>query len=211
MKILTSHFLATVMAALTLMVTAGSATAGRLSVNNKEFRVTWVTLRAIAGGNIIGCPVTLEGSFHSATVRKATGALIGHVSRAIVIGTEGPCTGGTVTVLSATLPWHLQYRGFTGTLPRIRTVLLRLIGVSVSVRPSGLVACLARTTEEEPAEAEALLNEVTGAITGLRPNEEAVILLENSLCGFAGEFHYGGTGQVFRLGTTNQNVSIRLI
>jgi hypothetical protein len=203
--------LAGAMAVLALSMGVSTASANRLSINERGVRITWARLSFIAGTNTVSCPVTLEGSFHSGTIRKVARALIGYISRAIVNGTEGPCTGGTATVLSETLPWHIQYRAFTGALPRIRTVSLRLIGASFRVRPAGLVACLARTTEAEPAQGEALVNEATGAVTGLRANEEASIGLDGFLCAFAGEGHFGGIGQVFRLGTTRQDIFITLI
>src|SRR6185436_11338861 len=112
---------ACVMAASALTIAVGTAAAGRLSLNPRTFRATWTGLEftsaSLFGANTLRCPVTIEGSFHSATIQKRPGALIGHVTRATMFSAR--CTGGTFTVLQNTLPWHVTYEGFAGALPRI--------------------------------------------------------------------------------------------
>src|ERR1700751_1578741 len=109
--------LAAVLAASLFGIVVGSASANRLSINETRFRITWARLtfnEETAEARDI-CPVTMEGSFHSGTIRKVVGALIGHITRA----GAGVCTGGGLTILRETLPWHVTYEGFFGTLPRI--------------------------------------------------------------------------------------------
>jgi len=121
--------LAGLAATLLMAFAVNSASANHLSVSSQNFRLVWTALTFFGEGtgsteNTIICPVTLEGSFHSSTLAKVIGALIGHVTRATVVGTS--CTGGRATILQETLPWHVTYEGFSGTLPRITAVRLLL-------------------------------------------------------------------------------------
>jgi len=113
-----------------------SAAANRLSVSNKNWRVAWSRLvtQSAGGTNLTACPVTMEGSFHSATIKKVLGALIGYVTRA----TAGrPCTGGSVTVSQASLPWHITYEGFAGALPNITDLFLLLRNLNFTAEVFG--------------------------------------------------------------------------
>jgi hypothetical protein len=133
-------------AALLMAFAAQTASASRLSISRGNlWRAYWPSLRSGAFGiTALDCAVTLDGSFHSATVAKVNRALIGHITLASL----GRCVTGSATLLRATLPWHVQYGGFMGALPAPRPI-LRLIGVSYSVN----TGCLARTTEETPIRA----------------------------------------------------------
>lgn len=119
-------------AAMLLAALVGTASANNLSYSTRAFRTTWSSLEFSSEGlGTIRCAVTIEGSFHSATVRKVARALIGYITRAVV---KRPCAGGNAWALSGeanevlggtvrnTLPWHLAYSGFTGTLPNISEV-----------------------------------------------------------------------------------------
>jgi len=190
--------------AMLLALAVSSASASRLSVNEQSWRVVWTPLSFSAGGNVVRCNVTLEGSFHYRTIVKSVGSLIGFITRAIA----NTCTGGSATVLTNTLPWHVQYGGFTGTLPNIATVRLSLIGASFNVRPSGLVACLARSTTENPARGIATVS--GGTITKLTAEEGATIPLNGFLCEFAGEGTFSGeSSSVTKLG--GGSLTVRLI
>jgi len=85
--------------------------------------------------------MTLAGTFHSNTISKTMNSLIGYITSASL----GTCSGGRATILRETLPWHIVYSGFTGTLPNIRSVNMDIIGLSMAVETEG-VACLLRTT-----------------------------------------------------------------
>jgi len=125
-------------ATLLMACCVSSASANRLSVSNKNTRSVWARLvlqNGSSGANLVTCPVTIEGSFHSATIRKVIGALGGYVTRA----TAGrPCTGGAVTINQASLPWHITYEGFEGTLPNIEEIFILLSNVNYTVEVFGV-------------------------------------------------------------------------
>src|SRR5438270_9952949 len=113
-KLLIAVFSATVMMALAV----SSASAAHLSTGNQNFRTVYTSLNFAEPSGFFGtisCRVTMEGSFHSATIAKVIGSLIGYVTRA----TAATCTGGGATINQPSLPWHVRYGGFTGTLPSI--------------------------------------------------------------------------------------------
>jgi hypothetical protein len=136
--------LSALLASLLMGLAVNSASAGRFSVSNTKFRIAWTNV-TLADPNevvIIGCPVTLEGSFHSATIRKSTGALIGAITRG-TIKTES-CSGGSYMILRETLPWHLTYEAFSGTLPNIlgmRTLISRY-AIQLRARVIVEITCL---------------------------------------------------------------------
>ena len=110
-------------AALLLAAAVSTASAGSLSVANQTIRVTWSSLEAVGPINV-RCRVTLEGSFHSRTIVKVARTLTGAITRATI--DEANCTNGNESPRNETLPWHLTYEGFAGTLPNITTVFLLL-------------------------------------------------------------------------------------
>jgi len=121
--------------ALILAGAVGTASANNLSINEQSFRTIWTPLVLSngpgGGGEIqIECNVTLEGSFHSHTIAKVIGTLLGFITRAIV--DHNSCNGGDAWALTEeetgneTLPWHVTYEGFGGTLPNITSVRLLL-------------------------------------------------------------------------------------
>lgn len=208
----TRLLLTSITAAAILALAVTSATAGRLSVTNKNFRVAWARLElsntAVAG--TISCPVTLEGSFHSQTIRKTAEALIGYVSRATVHNPA--CTGGSATINQETLPWHVIYESFTGTLPNIATVNIRLIRASFIVLLAGNT-CRATTTAARPARGSVIVGG-GGRLEGIRADENATIPLVNGpggiFCGLASGRFSGTSGSVNLLGTATP-VTITLI
>jgi len=204
--------LAGLTATLLLAIGVAGASAGRLSITNanKTFRVTWSSLE-LQNQNIttIRCPITMEGSFHSATIQKTLRALIGHVSRATV--GNSACTSGHATVEQANLPWHVQYRGFTGSLPTINGVVLGLVNAKFRVESSGGLRCTTTTTETEPAQGIAE-TDAAGRITGMRADESVGIELEGSfVCEIGGRGFFRGTGTVRLLGSATTAITVRLI
>lgn len=188
-------------AALFMMLAVDLASASRLSISNRNLTRAYLpSLRFGAFGiTAADCAVTLDGSFHSATLAKVNRALIGHISLASV----GTCVTGSATVLRETLPWHLQYGGFLGSLPTPRPI-VRTIGISFRLS-SG---CLARSTEEAPSRG---INEPTyegggnGNINTIRAEEGAIILCG----GLNGNF--SGSASVHALPGTTTRVLLRLI
>ncbi|HEX4806911.1 MAG TPA: hypothetical protein VFU94_13515 [Conexibacter sp.] len=195
-----------VTSALLLAFAVGTASANNLSFSNRNQRIVWSALNFIAGSSTITCAMTLEGSFHESTTAKVIGRLLGYITRATV----GTCTRGSATVLNETLPWHIQYAGFTGRLPTITSVLLNIVGLSWGLQPEGSLKCLLRTEANHPFRSEAIVE--GGVIVGLRVLPEAEIPLtgEGGLCIFGGSGHFEGTGRVTLLGATTA-ISIRLI
>jgi hypothetical protein len=125
MQINPRHALIALTAALVVVIAASAASANRLTISERNFLIRWAPLTfASTAGSSIRCSLTLDGSFHSSTISKVTGSLIGYINAGTIAGTSGNgkeaiCTGGTATLLRETFPWHVQYDGFSGTLPRI--------------------------------------------------------------------------------------------
>ena len=110
-------------AMLLMALSVGTASARNLSVTSQTFRSTFHELEFVAGTVVNTCDVTLEGSLHARTMPKVLNSLMGYVTR---VDTAN-CRVVT-TVLTETLPWHIRYRGFSGNLPNITLILVRVRG-----------------------------------------------------------------------------------
>lgn len=202
--------LATLAVVAVLVAAVGTASANRLSVSNRSFRITWSAINYQGGGWEIRCDITVEGSLHAGTFTKTPGALVGYVTRAtanhscsgggewyFLNGTE-VLEGATVT---NTLPWHVRYRSFSGTLPRPTGFVVDVIGYSFLLRLSG-VGCLFRSTEAAPVRWRMEM-EAGGTVTGVRPDESIQIpkVAGGILC--PTEICFIGLGRITLLGTTN--------
>jgi hypothetical protein len=207
--------LASLAAAAILMFAVGSASAGRLSVSNRQFRVVWRGLEIMNTftASLVICPVTMEGSFHSSTIRKVFNALIGHITRANL--NSAACTsnvvGGSATINRETLPWHLTYKEFAGTLPNITSITLLFAGFSWLLRDSSTI-CRGTTSVMNPFDGIDTLG-AGGAITAVRADESFRIPLVNGPGGMncnLMEARLIGTGSLSLLGNTTL-ISIRLI
>jgi hypothetical protein len=137
MNLLAKIFLTALTAAAIFASLAASASARNFSLTNRNIRVVWTETNpfewVIEALTAFKCRVTLEGSFHCATISKITEALVGYISRATTdqetcIDPSG--NGVRVVPRQETLPWHIRYISFSGTLPRIRPR-LRLLGVGM--------------------------------------------------------------------------------
>jgi hypothetical protein len=199
-------------AATLMSLVVSGASARRFEMSNQTFRLIWPLLSAeIPGTATVSCPVTLEGSFHSRTISKVSGQLVGYITRAFVRGGSAECNGtGVARVNSETLPWHVRYSKFTGALPNITGVELQLVGASVNVDPEGAAPnCNARTTAAAPALA-ILIIIIIGA-KEFRANEAARIPLSGGLCELAGAADLRGTAEVFILGSVTTRTVVRLV
>jgi hypothetical protein len=128
-------------ATVVIAVFIGLASAARLSFSSQTQRSTWSSYEFESEFGTIRCAITMEGSLHARTFAKVREALIGYVTRVRV---QRPCTGGTAWAhsgetnevlggtVSNTLPWHIVYQGFEGTLPNIT-------GIQVEVLNSGFL------------------------------------------------------------------------
>jgi hypothetical protein len=180
-------------AALLIAFAVNTAAANRLSIDDQDFDIIWSPLSFAAGGTVTRCNVTLLGSFHSAVISKTAGLLIGHITHGSV---EGCNPGASATILSETLPWHVRYASFGGSLPSISSVTLHLVGARFRVDPDGLPACLAGTTAGQPGVGIAEIS--GGTVTGLRADENAEIDLEDEsfICSIGGSAQFSGNGAV---------------
>jgi hypothetical protein len=159
------------------------------------------------------CPVTVEGTFHSRTITKTTEQLIGYVTRAIVNeprciflnGMEG------LSIQTSSLPWHIRYESFTGPLPTITRLNLRLALVGYIVRAFG-VNCLFKSSATSPARGWTERNTATGQITNVTLEKNTTIpRFEGStfLCPTNGIFE--GSGAVRLLGSSTTLIFLLLI
>jgi hypothetical protein len=203
-----------------LMGLAVSATASRLSISNTRFRITWNEVRFGAGEVAIQqtCRLTLEGSFHSATIRKTPGGVIGAVTRAMFTSENCRSNNFTagVTVLSEALPWHLTYERFAGVLPTITELTVLLRGYAWRFHDFlGLGFCLYRD-EGRPEEnlAGAISRDITtGALSTITLESGRRIRLFRGIplpesC--VPTWEWTGNGQMFLLGNTSR-ISVTLI
>jgi hypothetical protein len=97
-----------------------------------------------------------------------------------------------------TLPWHLQYASFAGTLPNIAAITHNLIRESFSL--NGEIFGVEVVCRYTAASAGAIDNrESRGAITSQRPDESITVVSETRGCPSG---RYSGTGSVMGLGNT---------
>ncbi len=138
---------------------AATAPARNLSVSTRPFRVVWTPLTAGLRANeseaevLISCNVTMEGSLHSSTIAKVAGSLIGYISGATIDARscrESLGLGGSFSLLAGTLPWHVRYTSFEGTLPLVTGVRVSFAGMGLGISAFG-INCLARSSTERPA------------------------------------------------------------
>jgi len=184
---------AALVAAVLLSLHVVSAAGTRLSVGERSFRAVWTPLRFTVESLSVNCNVTFEGSFHSGSIDKVERALVGYVNRASL----ATCTNGSATVLTETLPWHVQYGGFTGSLPNIASMRLRLIGASVRISfGERETTCLARTEAASPGALIAARNEAS-TLTSLRWDETVGIPLTGSFFCTVARGRFVGTSSTF--------------
>jgi hypothetical protein len=214
----TRLLLSALVAALALSAAVTTAQARRFELSNQFFRVVWsgLTFSEVGGaeGPQVTCAVTLEGSFHSRTLSKVSGQLIGYVTFARV---KRPCLGGNAWTLDGverpvqTLPWHIRYDSFRGTLPNVTGILVQLIDTSflVEIFPIG---CLYKSTTANPTHG--IINiEAGGNANTLTADETKPIPLSVDLSGgFCPVTGFlSGTGNVTLQGSTTTRIRVRLV
>ncbi len=193
-----------------LAALVSAASANHISSSSRTIRATWRTMEFIPPvGETVRCPVTLEGSLHSSTIAKVVGALIGYITRASIISSG--CAGGHATILTSTLPWHVRYRGFAGTLPNITRIETGVIGSSFLVEGTFGIECLYVSSASEPTIGNYVVNSSTHAITGAEVSGE---INSTTGCGIFGEHIRGklaGTSAtISQLGST-AGITVTLI
>lgn len=188
MLIRSKLLLAALAAALMLAASVNAASANRLVRNEGAFRVTFSPLSFVPSfGSTVRCPVTLTGSYHSRTITKTAGSLIGYVNSVTV----GTCEAGTARARTETLPWHLQYASFAGTLPNITATTENLIRGSYEVQGEifGIRVTCRYTV---PSQAAISNRESRGTVTSMSLGSEST----SSETGGCPSGRFSGTGSV---------------
>jgi hypothetical protein len=139
---------------LLLAVAVSSATARTFEISNyaRGFRIIWGAAE-FTTIHTVRCRLTLEGTLHSQLFSKISGTLVGFVTRAAVSN----CEVGATTVNGETLPWHVQYRAFSGTLPAIAGFRVSVVGPGFEIKPAGELQCRMTAGSAEPAVGEFLI------------------------------------------------------
>lgn len=214
--------LTSLIAAIALTAALGTATANRLRISEQEIEAIWQPLTFTTGGSVnVRCNVTLLGRLHSSTIIKAEGSLIGYVNHVRV---QRPCTGGTAWAyngeevnealggtLGNSLPWHIVFDGFGGSLPNISTINIWFLGARFLTRATILgitLLCSYGTSGTQPFEAIAIVG--SGVITQLAANSTAAIgrtAESNRLCP---AINFSGTGTVTNLAGTS-SITVTLV
>jgi hypothetical protein len=214
MRVAIKLVLAGLATAIVLSLAVGGAFARRFETSERGFLARWTAERPLilgAAGNRISCPVTLEGSFHSRTLSKVCGQLVGYITAAQISGTEPPCKGGTMTVLGETLPWHVQYNSFAGTLPNIARIRIALVGIQITARLAGLGnLCLITTTQANPTMADFRLT--GGRAESLTLLPEFTFPLAGAACFLVGNGSFeGATAVLGTLVVPQVSITVRLV
>jgi hypothetical protein len=183
--------LAAAIACACLASAISSASAGRLNFSERRIAVTWSNppgeeMRFSAETFAIECAVALRASLSANVVAKTAGAQIGEVRGIAAAG----CAGGTVITLNgvegpATLPWPIRYDSFSGTLPAITGIRVRIVnaGFLATFGVNNENRCLYRSTEAEPLYVIMERNVTSGVVTAWRVDETRPIRLETTLAG----------------------------
>jgi len=213
MRLYNKLFIGALAATALFAALATSASANRFSISNRNIRTVFTALefRAPEAATTITCAVTMEGTFHSNTIAKVTNALVGFINRATV-NTPG-CTNiggsgnGRALVLQETLPWHIRYNSFLGTLPEAR---IRLQLMNAGFRLLGLTFGATCVYNASP------FGIVEGPTAGSGINRGNAFLRAEEVQGFEGEGfgcplgRFAGRGPITLTGTTTP-VTVRLI
>jgi hypothetical protein len=210
---------AATVAALTLGLAAGGASARSLSTSSQQFRGTWRSLE-LGSETLIRCPVTMEGSFLNRTIAKVARSLIGAITRVSV--KQESCTGGTVAAFngvesynggttSNTLPWHVSYESFEGTLPNITAVNVLFSRFRFGTR-DGFGLCAGQYGRAEDNIVFALAREAGGRITAIEPvaGSNAFTLFRTDAGTCRVQLMMRGSGGITQLGTTT-GITVTLI
>ena len=214
------HHIAAITAATTLLaLLATAAPARNFSISNQNFRVAWSEIEFATEIATIRCAITLEGSFHYRTLIKRERILIGYITAAVA---RRPCTNGEawsangreahprLGTLANSLPWHVTYEGFAGTLPNITDIRFLLRGGRFKVHCAfNTIGLYGDANDNITGRA---FREAGGAITTLEPlagrSTGRLVNCLGGICPATGIF--SRAGQVFLLNTTTR-ITITLI
>lgn len=194
-----------VVSAVALAVAAGVTSARSLGLDETSFRLVWANLTADLAGVDVECEVTLTGSFHGTTFAKTAGLLVGSVTNAII--NEDGCVGGRADPLEETLPWHVRYAGFAGTLPGISSITVSVVGMRVFYDKTA--DCLVMTTAGEPFSGIMNLNG-SGVVTSFAADagRDIQLLFDEPICELIGDASFSGTASVSHTGGGTLEVTL---
>jgi hypothetical protein len=204
----TRWVIALIAATMLLGVAATTAAAGRFQIDNAErgFRIVWTPLSFEAAGATVRCNMTLEGSFVSRSFVKRIATIIGKITSAAI----NTCAGGVETFLTERLPQNISYSGFSGTLPTITGLVMRVFP-QMTIDPEGaLPRCLMSPEETEPW---IVIGNIggTGELNTIRSEENSAIGTAGGfLCVFGTRGKFIGTGTASVLGGVTKTL-VRLI
>jgi hypothetical protein len=209
-------------AALMLALAVGTASARNLSPSELSIRATWNPIGlGTEAATEVRCNLTLEGSFHSRTIPKVERTLVGFITRAIA---GRPCSRNTGWVFNGTernealgnttlpnsLPWHLTYERFTGTLPNPTSITFLLVNKRLLWRVNtglGIILCTYTTSAANGIAAYIARLGAGGRVESLAADPTRRIRSENFGCP-----EIGLTGSATVTGLNNGNtISITLI
>ena len=209
-----------VAAGLAALVTTASATS--LSITNKNIREVWSSIEFTNAAATIRCRVTVEGTLHENTIAKVERSLIGYITRATL---GRPCTGGTAWIyngvetnevlggtLANSLPWHITYEGFNGSLPTPEAIRILIVLARFKLRATFLgitLLCVYRTTSTQNLTVAANLGS-GGRVTSVAASSAELTSETAGGCPRGRLRSPAGDGAFWLLGTTNA-VSITLI
>jgi len=138
---LTRLLLALAGATVLLAALTSAASAGRLSNSSQTNAILWRSWQFAGPFGTFECEVLFAGTYHSRTINKTVGSLIGYITSGTILG----CRRGSATINQASLPWHRRYRSFSGTLPNITTIEETVSGAEWTIRePTFGATCTVR-------------------------------------------------------------------
>lgn len=144
---LSKLLLAVVGATIVLGAFVSTAAAGRISLSGTIANASWTRLNFSGGFGTMECEIILNKTLHSRSFAKVRGSLMGFITAANITR----CARGSATILRETLPWHVQYESFAGTLPNITSIRTVIVGLSFRIRePTFGIQCLLSSTVTEP-------------------------------------------------------------
>ena len=192
------------LAAMLLASAVATTSARNLSASTQNIRATWSRLEMTGAGTTVSCAVTFEGSFHARTIAKVVGTLNGAVTRVNI--KEETCTNGRARPKN--VPWHIEYAGFTGTLPNITNILFAISRFRIEITIPGVCTGEYGTaTDRASVTASREAGGAIGTIT-LSGETRGNLFAGSGICPASGVG--GGSGGVMLLGTTNR-ISVTLI
>jgi hypothetical protein len=204
-----------------LAALVGAADARRIELSNQRIRAVWEAngpLVAVMEAIRVRCQVTLEGSFHSKTLSKVCGQLVGYITSALL---RRPCANGEAWIQNGietlpdgtrpnSLPWHIRYDSFAGRLPEISRIQVQILHMGI-LGTTGFSACLYQTLEIAPALFRLEIN--AGVVIGLiaEPFAEIPVAVVLGLS-FCPELRFEGQFAAVTLqGSTTTKINVKLV